>query len=65
MDVNNALNGDGPFSPERAGGLPVLDLVKLCYSGKVLWNNSRKGWWVRAAWWLTWAPTTGASCRNG
>lgn len=34
VDVNNALDGDGPFSPERAGGLPVGDLVKLCYSGK-------------------------------
>ncbi|MFB0959473.1 MAG: butyrate kinase, partial [Clostridiaceae bacterium] len=34
IDVNNALNGEGPYSPERAGGLPVADLVKLCYSGK-------------------------------
>ncbi len=34
VDVNNALDGEGPFSPERAGGLPVGDLVKLCYSGK-------------------------------
>lgn len=34
VDTNNALNGDGPFSPERAGGLPVGDLVKLCFSGK-------------------------------
>lgn len=34
VDVNNALNGDGPFSPERSGGLPVHDLIKLCYSGK-------------------------------
>lgn len=34
VDVNNALHGDGPFSPERAGGLPVGDLLKLCYSGK-------------------------------
>lgn len=34
VDVNNALDGDGPFSPERAGGLPVGDLVKLCMSGK-------------------------------
>ncbi len=33
-DVNNALNGDGPFSPERSGDLPVSSLVKLCYSGK-------------------------------
>lgn len=33
-DVNNALNGDGPFAPERAGGLPTGDLVKLCFSGQ-------------------------------
>lgn len=33
IDVNNALDGDGPFSPERAGGLPVGDLAKICYSG--------------------------------
>lgn len=34
IDVNNALDGDGPFSPERAGSLPAGDLVKLCFSGK-------------------------------
>ncbi len=34
IDVNNALDGEGPFSPERSGGLPVGDLVKLCYSEK-------------------------------
>ncbi len=34
IDVNNALDGDGPFSPERAGSLPTGDLVKLCFSGK-------------------------------
>ena len=34
VDVNNALDGEGPFSPERAGGLPVLDTARLCYSGK-------------------------------
>lgn len=34
IDVNNALNGEGPYSPERSGGLPVGDLVKLCYSGE-------------------------------
>ena len=33
VDVNNANDG-GPFSPERAGGVPVGDLIKLCYSGK-------------------------------
>lgn len=34
VDVNNALNGEGPFTPERSGGLPVGDLVDLCFSGK-------------------------------
>ncbi|MBL7171126.1 MAG: butyrate kinase [Candidatus Omnitrophica bacterium] len=34
IDVNNALLGMGPFSPQRAGGLPIGDLVRLCYSGK-------------------------------
>lgn len=34
IDVNNALNGDGPFSPERSGGLPIGDLAKLCFSGR-------------------------------
>lgn len=35
IDVNNALDGEGPFSPERSGGLPVGDLAKICYSGEV------------------------------
>lgn len=34
VDVNNALDGDGAFSPERAGSVPAGDLVKLCFSGK-------------------------------
>ncbi|MDX9826155.1 MAG: butyrate kinase [Spirochaetia bacterium] len=34
VDVNNALNGEGPFSPERSGTLPAGALVKLCFSGK-------------------------------
>ncbi len=34
IDVANALDGDGPFSPERTGGLPSGGLVKLCFSGK-------------------------------
>jgi butyrate kinase len=34
IDVNNALNGDGPFSPERSGGLPAGQLADLCFSGK-------------------------------
>jgi len=33
IDVNNALNGDGPYSPERSGGLPAMQLAELCFSG--------------------------------
>ncbi len=33
IDVNNALDGEGPFTPERSGGLPVGDLVTLVLSG--------------------------------
>lgn len=33
IDVNNGLDGDGPFSPERSGGLPAGQLVDLCFSG--------------------------------
>lgn len=42
IDVPNALNGEGSFSPERAGGLPVGDLVKLCYSGKYTEDEIKK-----------------------
>ena len=34
VDVFNALDGDGAFSPERAGGLPSGALIKLCFSGQ-------------------------------
>ena len=33
IDVNNALDGDGPFSPERSGGLPTGKLVEFCFNG--------------------------------
>jgi butyrate kinase len=33
IDVNQAFDGDGPFSMERAGSLPAGDLVRLCFSG--------------------------------
>ncbi len=32
VDVNQALDGTGPFAPERSGGLPVGDVVRMCYS---------------------------------
>lgn len=34
IDVTNALDGEGSFSPERSGTLPAGDLVRLCFSGK-------------------------------
>lgn len=42
VDVNNALDGEGPFSPERAGSLPVGGLIKLCYSGKYTIDELKK-----------------------
>ncbi len=34
IDVNNALNGEGPFSPERSGTLPAGQLIEICFGGK-------------------------------
>ena len=34
IDVNNALDGEGPFTPERSGTLPLTQLIDLCFSGK-------------------------------
>lgn len=34
IDVNDALGGDGPMSPERAGSVPAFPLVDLCFSGQ-------------------------------
>ncbi|MGO1528068.1 butyrate kinase [Senegalia sp. (in: firmicutes)] len=42
VDVNNALDGDGPFSPERAGSLPSGDLAKMCYSGEYTLDEVKK-----------------------
>jgi len=33
IDIFNSLDGDGAFSPERAGSLPCGSLVKMCFSG--------------------------------
>ncbi len=41
IDVNNANEG-GPFSPERAGGLPAIDVVKMAYSGKYTEKELKK-----------------------
>ncbi len=42
VDVNNALNGDGPIAPERAGSLPAWQLVELCFSGKYTKEEIKK-----------------------
>ncbi len=42
IDVNNALDGDGPFSPERAGTVPAGQLAKLCFSGEVTYDEVKK-----------------------
>ena len=42
IDVNNALDGEGPFSPERAGTLPSGALIDLCYSGRYTQHELKK-----------------------
>lgn len=42
IDVNNALNGDGPFSPERAGTIPADQLAELCFSGRYTLKQVKK-----------------------
>jgi butyrate kinase len=42
VDVNNALDGEGPFSPERSGSLPVGALAKMCFSGKYTLDDIKK-----------------------
>ena len=42
IDVNNALDGEGPFSPERSGTLPVGQLAKLCFGGNHTLDEIKK-----------------------
>ena len=42
IDVNNALDGEGPFSPERAGTLPAGPLIDLCYSHRFRKDELKK-----------------------
>lgn len=39
IDVNQALDGTGPFSPERAGGLPVGDVMRMAFSGQYTYEE--------------------------
>ncbi|MCK7534646.1 MAG: hypothetical protein MZV63_28400 [Marinilabiliales bacterium] len=42
IDVNNALDGDGPFSPERTGTLPCGQVAALCFSGEYTHEQVKK-----------------------
>jgi butyrate kinase len=42
IDVNNALYGEGPFSPERMGTVSARQLADLCFSGKYTHQQVRK-----------------------
>ena len=42
VDVANALDGEGPFSPERSGGVPVGSVIDLCFSGNYTVYDIRK-----------------------
>lgn len=42
VEVNNAVDGDGPFSPERAGTIPSGALVDLCFSEQYNKNEIKK-----------------------
>jgi butyrate kinase len=41
VDVNNAVLGMGPFSPQRAGALPIGDLLEMAFSGKYTLNEMK------------------------
>ncbi len=42
IDVNNALDGEGPFTPQRSGSLPVGQLIDLCFSGDYTKDELKK-----------------------
>lgn len=42
VDVDNCLDGNGPFSPERSGSLPCGQLIDACFSGKYTQAQLRK-----------------------
>ena len=42
VEVSNALDGEGPYAPERSGSLPNTAVVKLCFSGSYTEREIRK-----------------------
>ena len=41
IDVNQALDGDGPFSPERSGTLPMGSFLKTAFSGEYTYEQMK------------------------
>jgi butyrate kinase len=41
VDVNNGLDGEGPFTPQRSGGVPTGGMARLCFSGKYTISNMK------------------------
>lgn len=41
IDLNNNMD-EGPFSPDRCGGVPAAQLVKLCFSGQYTYQEMRE-----------------------
>ena len=63
VDVNNTLDGDGPFSPERSGGVPAGALVKMCFSGQYTQKYIKRST-GKAVLTDTLEPTTCATLQN-
>jgi len=42
IDVNNALDGEGPFGPERSGTLPAGALARFCLEKDLNWSQLKK-----------------------
>lgn len=42
VDVNDGINGEGPFTPERTGQVPALPLLKMAFSGKYTHDQLKK-----------------------
>ena len=42
IDVNQGLDGEGPFSPERSGSLQMNQIIEICFSGKYTEAEVRK-----------------------
>lgn len=42
VDVNNGLDGEGPFTPQRSGSLPVGQVIDMCFSGELSQAEIRK-----------------------